>query len=194
MFVLIRRGLAPHKFLNLGPQLPCYATGDIIKVPWCIYIGKHLTLVEHISHISKKIAKNISILSRIRHCLPKCTLQGLYYSLIFLYLSYCSISWGCYYTSRLNSLKPFKSAHCALFLCFHGLPALSQYSKHIIYCTMKILLNINLVYSCIVTTINYYHHISITTFVKVYPSTNTIQGIPATIGVILLVQKPCSFQ
>src|SRR6218665_964969 len=83
------------------------------------------------------------------------------------------------------ALKFFKSANCALFICFHGLPALSQYSKHIIYCTMKILLNINLVYSCIVTTINYYHQISITIFVKVYPYTNTIQGIPATIGAIL---------
>src|SRR6218665_1394218 len=90
--------------------------------------------------------------------------------------------------------KPFKSSHCALFICFmHGLPALSQYSKHIIYCTMKILLNINMVYSCIVTTINYYHQFSITTFVKVYPYTNTIQGIPTTIGVIQLIQKSCSF-
>src|SRR6218665_2380809 len=56
-----------------------------------VYIDQHLTWVEHISHIlSKEIAKNISILSRIRHFLPKCTLQGLYYSLIFPYLSYCS--------------------------------------------------------------------------------------------------------
>src|SRR6218665_1576006 len=70
-----------------------------------VYIDQHLTWVEHISHISKKIAKNISILSRIRHCLPKCTLQKLYYSLIFPYLSYCSISWGCNYTSHLKSLK-----------------------------------------------------------------------------------------
>src|SRR6218665_193899 len=70
-----------------------------------VYIDQHLTWVEHISHISKKIAKNISMLSRIRYCLPKCTLQGLYYSLIFPYLSYCSISWGGNYISRLKSLK-----------------------------------------------------------------------------------------
>ena len=42
-----------------------------------VYIDEHLTWVEHVSHISKKIAKNISILSRIRHCLHKCTLQGI---------------------------------------------------------------------------------------------------------------------
>src|SRR6218665_2539301 len=36
-----------------------------------VYIDQHLTWVEHISHIYKKIAKNISILSRICHCLPK---------------------------------------------------------------------------------------------------------------------------
>ena len=70
-----------------------------------VYIDQHLTWGEHIAHISKKIAKNISILSRIRHSLPKYTLQGLYYSLIFPYLSYCSISWGCNYASRLKSLN-----------------------------------------------------------------------------------------
>src|SRR6218665_1884355 len=98
-----------------------------------VSIDQHLTWVEHISHIFKKIAKNISVLSRIRHCLPKCTLQGLYYSLIFSYLSYCSISWGCNYTSRVKSLRTLQSAHCALFICFQGLPALSQYSMHNFY-------------------------------------------------------------
>ena len=91
-------------------------------------------------------------LSRIRHCLPKCTLQGLYYSLMFPYLSYCSLSWGCNYTSRLKSLKTLQKRALRIF----HMPALSQYSKHIIYCTMKMLLNINLVYSCTVTTINYF--------------------------------------
>src|SRR6218665_3729582 len=62
-----------------------------------VYIDQHLTWVEHISHISKKIAKNISILSRIRH---QVHLTRIVLPLTFPYLSYCSISWGCNYTSK----------------------------------------------------------------------------------------------
>src|SRR6218665_1963758 len=77
-----------------------------------VYIDHNLAWVEHISRISKKIAKNINTLSRIRHCLPKCTLQGLYYTLIFPYLSYCSIS-------RLKSLKTLQKSELRIV---HMLP------------------------------------------------------------------------
>ena len=69
-----------------------------------VYIDQHLTWGVHVAHISRKIAKNISILSRIRHCLPKSTIHALYYSLIFPYLSYCNVAWGCNYACRLKPL------------------------------------------------------------------------------------------
>ena len=69
-----------------------------------VYVDQHLTWNDHILHISKKLSKNISILSRIRHCLPKHILQHLYYTLFFPYLSYCNISWGSNYPSRLRRL------------------------------------------------------------------------------------------
>src|ERR1043165_1920485 len=70
-----------------------------------VYLDQNLTWKEHITQISKKLAKNISILSRIRHCLSKNTLQSLYYSLIFPYLSYCNICWAANYTSYLKDLE-----------------------------------------------------------------------------------------
>jgi hypothetical protein len=69
-----------------------------------IIVDSHLTWKDHISTIVKKIAKNIGVLHRIKHCLPKSILLNLYYTLIFPYLSYCNISWGSNYPSRLKPL------------------------------------------------------------------------------------------
>src|SRR6218665_1356275 len=74
-----------------------------------VYTDQHLTWVERISHISRKIVK-ISA-----YCHDSVTLQGLYNSLIFSYLSYCSISWGCYYTSRLKSLNSHQKRALHIF-------------------------------------------------------------------------------
>lgn len=69
-----------------------------------VIVDHHLTWKDHIITITNKIAKNIGVLHRIKHCLPKAVLLNLYYSLIFPYLSYCNISWGSNYPSRLKHL------------------------------------------------------------------------------------------
>lgn len=69
-----------------------------------VIVDSHLTWSDHIMTISKKISKNIGVILRIRHCLPPHILVNLYYSLIFPYISYCNISWGSNYPSRLNHL------------------------------------------------------------------------------------------
>ena len=56
--------------------------------------------------MSKKI-KNIGIIAKIKHCLLPQNLMNLYYSLLFPYLSYCSIAWGSnykFYFKHLNTL------------------------------------------------------------------------------------------
>jgi hypothetical protein len=58
----------------------------------------------HIAEISKKLAKNIGIISRIRHFLPRYSLVNLYYSLIYPYLSYCNLIWASTYRTRLTCL------------------------------------------------------------------------------------------
>ena len=61
-----------------------------------ILIDSNLSWKSHIHELSKKIAKSISILSKIRHYLPIYTLNDyiLYYSLIYSFLIYGIEIWG----------------------------------------------------------------------------------------------------
>src|SRR3984885_14930417 len=65
-----------------------------------VYIDDQLSWKQHVNYISQKLAKNIGIISRIRHFLPKKILLSLYYSLIYPYLTYCNLVWAstCYTT------------------------------------------------------------------------------------------------
>lgn len=67
-------------------------------------VDQHLTWDLHIKSISSKIAKNIGVIHRVSHKLPSAVRTQLYYSLIYPYLSYCSIVWASTYASRLRKL------------------------------------------------------------------------------------------
>ena len=67
-------------------------------------VDQHLTWNEHINQISTKIAKNIGILSRTSYILPKPVRLQLYYSLVYLYLTYCNMIWASTYKFRLRKL------------------------------------------------------------------------------------------
>src|SRR6218665_2527213 len=69
-----------------------------------VIIDQHLSWKDYVALISKKISKNIGIIDRIKYCLSTQNLFNLYYTLIFPYLSYCNIVWGCNYKSSLNRL------------------------------------------------------------------------------------------
>ena len=56
-----------------------------------VYVDQHLTWKEHINYISKKIAKNIGIITRISYLLPNTIRLQLYYSLVYPYLTYCNL-------------------------------------------------------------------------------------------------------
>ena len=61
-----------------------------------------MTLKDHMSYISNKLAKSISILHRVKWTLDSRALRLLYYTLIFTYISYCAITLGnTYYTNVL---------------------------------------------------------------------------------------------
>ena len=53
-----------------------------------------LTRSHHADYISSKITRDIGILKRIRHFIPKESLLLLYHTLIEPYFRYCSIVWG----------------------------------------------------------------------------------------------------
>ena len=54
--------------------------------------------------MESKVKRNIDILSKLRYFVSLNTLRNLYYALIYSFLTYASIVWGCTYSSTLQSL------------------------------------------------------------------------------------------
>ena len=69
-----------------------------------VIIDKNLKWKDHIHELSKKIAKSIGILSKLRHFVQKSTLIQLYYSIIYPFLIYGVTVWGNTYQSNVSSL------------------------------------------------------------------------------------------
>jgi hypothetical protein len=69
-----------------------------------VYVDQHLTWTDHIKFISTKVAKNIGILSRASHILPKSIRSQLYYTLVYPYFAYCNLIWASNYALRLSKL------------------------------------------------------------------------------------------
>ena len=70
-----------------------------------IYIDEHLSWAQHIDYLSKKIARNVGILSKLKHFLPMYIMNTLYYSLILSHLQYCTLLWANTYSTCLNKLR-----------------------------------------------------------------------------------------
>ena len=70
-----------------------------------IYIDEHLSWAQHIDYLSQKIARNVGILSKLKHFLPMYIMNTLYYSLILSHLQYCTLLWANTYSSCLNKLR-----------------------------------------------------------------------------------------
>ena len=68
-----------------------------------VEIDNKLTWKDHIHYITSKVSKSISILRRVRYSFPKNILRMIYMSLIYSYLNYCNIIWGC---AHRNTLQP----------------------------------------------------------------------------------------
>ena len=60
-----------------------------------IYIDKHLNWRPQIQHVNNKLAKNLGILSKLRYYIDLNILKQIYYALIYSYLSYGILAWGC---------------------------------------------------------------------------------------------------
>ena len=75
-----------------------------------VYIDDKMTWKDHISYISNKLAKSISILHQeVKWTLDSRALRLLYYTLVLPYISYCAIICGnTYYTNVLPILAKQK--------------------------------------------------------------------------------------
>jgi len=69
-----------------------------------VHIDNHLTWCDHIRFIAAKIAKNIGVLGRIAYLLLSSIRLTLYYSLVYLYLSYCNMIWAFTHGCRVKKI------------------------------------------------------------------------------------------
>ena len=69
-----------------------------------VIIDCNLTWKYHIDYLCSKIAKNIGILLKSRHCFERDTLLKLYYSFIYPYINYCIHLWGSTYITYINKV------------------------------------------------------------------------------------------
>ena len=58
----------------------------------------------HIDVVRNKVAKNVSMLNRVKHVLTSSALYSLYCTLVMPYLTYCCEVWGNNYKTRIQSL------------------------------------------------------------------------------------------
>ena len=70
-----------------------------------LVIDEHLTWKPQIKHISSKVSRNIGIINKIKHNLPKHALKTLYYSMIYPYLYYGNIVRASTYKTNINRLQ-----------------------------------------------------------------------------------------
>ena len=80
----------------------------IEQVKWTKFLGiridEQIRWKTHINAITNKISKLSGIIAKLRHYLDINTLRSIYYTMIYPYLTYCSIVWGSNYSTRLKSL------------------------------------------------------------------------------------------
>jgi len=94
-----------------------------------VIIDSKLTWSSHVQYISLKIMKGIGIMCKLRNILPSRVLLSLYYTLIYPYLTYCVIVWGCANATTLRKLiilqkrairiitsSPYRAASNPLFI------------------------------------------------------------------------------
>ena len=81
-----------------------------------ITIDENLTWKNHINDISKVCSRNVGVLNKVKHFLPKTSLYKLYCSLIMPYLRYGILAWGNATKGHLTKLfkiqkKSFKNSY-----------------------------------------------------------------------------------
>ena len=100
-------------YFSFAPEKINYETNITIngKVLECKQSTKYLGVIidsnlswKHIHKISKKVARGIGILSKVRHYLNINILIQLYYSLIYPYLTYGLVVWANTYMTTLQPI------------------------------------------------------------------------------------------
>ena len=69
-----------------------------------VHMDSKLDWNYHIGIVRNKVAKNVSVMNRVKHVLTSSALYRLYCTLVMPYLTYCCEVWGNNYKTRIQSL------------------------------------------------------------------------------------------
>ena len=69
-----------------------------------VHMDSKLDWNDHINIVRNKIAKNVSVMNRVKHVLTSSALYSLYCTLVMSYLTYCCEVWGNNYKTCIQSL------------------------------------------------------------------------------------------
>ena len=102
--------------VNLCIHDKCLSRVNQVKFLGTI-IDDKMTWRPHIDYISKKLSKAIAIMYRIKPYVTQETLCGLYYSLVYPYLTYCNVVWGNTFKTHLKPIISLqrKAVRCLNF-------------------------------------------------------------------------------
>ena len=133
-----------------------------------VHIDCQLDWNGHIKSIQNKIAKNVSVMNRVKHLLNSHVLYSLYTTLIIPYMNYCCEFWGNNYKSRIQPLymlqkkairickhEGYLSHTRPIFFTFLTLCVFTIWSNIVAWCSCLRFTIINFLAICCVSLIEY---------------------------------------
>ena len=103
-FVIYAPVNKPMKSITILINKQAISQKDYVKYLG-VLIDSRLTFQQHISSITKKVSRTISIMYKLRHFVNKKVLISIYYSLIYPFLIYAIPVWGVSNDSHINPIK-----------------------------------------------------------------------------------------
>ena len=80
----------------------------IDRVQSCKFLGVHidekLSWSDHVDHVCHKLRKSIGVLRKVSSVLDQSTLRTLYFTMMYPYLTYCHLLWGCTSVTNLTRI------------------------------------------------------------------------------------------
>ena len=92
----------------------CFGDTLIYAVKTTKYLGIEIddqlnNFLPYTQKLQKKLSRNVDVLIKLKHCLPKSALIALFYGIVFPHLLCGIIIWGSTYPTYLNKLQTIQN-------------------------------------------------------------------------------------
>ena len=105
---------------------------NIVQVYDTMFLGvildDRLSFKKHITCIVNKLSKTCGVMSRMRYFVPSSTMRMIYFSLVYPYINYCIVVWGCSNQTSLNRLRSVQN-RCIKNICPSKFPLNTLYKQ-----------------------------------------------------------------